>query len=55
MSDQELIEQFQRCKKWNDPEQWEALAMAYYGRTLYDNAAYCFRQADEARKQKAKP
>ncbi len=47
MTNQELREQFQRCQEWNDPKQWEELAIQYYLRGFYINALYCFRMADE--------
>lgn len=49
MSNQELQEQYQRCKQWQDPEQWECLALAYYARGYALNALHCFRQADSCR------
>lgn len=49
MSNQELQDQFRRCEQWNDPEQWELLALEYH-RQGYDlNAAHCFQQADKCR------
>lgn len=41
--------QFQRCVEWNDPEQWDALAILYYQRGHFLNAVHCFQQADQAR------
>lgn len=49
MTDQELIEQFKRCKIWQDPEQWDWLGVAYYQRGYDLNALYCFHQADALR------
>jgi len=49
MSNQELQVQFERCEHWQDPEQWELLALAYYQRGYYLNALCCFRQADMLR------
>lgn len=49
MSDQELIEQFHRCQAWQDPEQWELLALAYYQRGCLLNALRCFQFADSCR------
>jgi len=45
MTNQELKKQFERCQQWDDPEQWELLAMEYYRRGYYMNAMYCFKQA----------
>jgi hypothetical protein len=53
MSDQELKAQFFRCKQWQDPEQWDILAVQYCARGYFLNAAYCFGQADAYRAQHA--
>ena len=45
----DLVEQFQRCEQWNDPQQWEFLAMAYYMRGFMLNAYHCFQRADALR------
>lgn len=50
MSDQELREQFQRCQEWNDPEQWELLAVAYWQRGYDLNALQCFNNAERCKK-----
>ena len=49
MSDHELMEQFKRCEAWNDPEQWDLLAVAYYQRGYLLNALHCFQKADACR------
>jgi hypothetical protein len=49
MSDQELIEQFQRCQVWQDPEQWEVLALLYFQRGYLLNARRCFELAESCR------
>lgn len=46
MSDEQLIQQFKLCQQWNNPEQWELLAMAYYQRGYLLNAHCCFQKAD---------
>jgi hypothetical protein len=49
MSNQELREQFARCQKWEDPEQWELLALAFAVAGFPLNAGECFRRADALR------
>jgi hypothetical protein len=49
MTNEELKTQFKRCQKWQDPEQWDLLGMAYYNRGFVLNAGYCFDQADARR------
>lgn len=49
MNDKDLIEQYRRCKKWNDPEQWEALAVFYWQSGYKLNAKHCLEKADSAR------
>lgn len=49
MSDEELIQQFQRCQIWQDLEQWELLALAYYQHGYLWNAFRCFELADSCR------
>lgn len=46
MTDTELQEQFARCERWNDPEQWHALAELYRARGYVLNAEYCERRAN---------
>ncbi len=46
---EELQAQFKKCEGWNDPEQWEALAMLYYSHGYLVNAKVCFERADKAR------
>lgn len=41
--------QFKLCEEWNDPEQWDALAMLYYQRGYLLNAYHCFKRADACR------
>ena len=53
MSNQELQEQFQRCEVWQDAEQWDLLAMAYYNRGYELNAGLCFQRADACRLQES--
>lgn len=45
----DLIEQFRLCEQWDDPEQWDALALLYYQRGYYLNALCCFQRADAVR------
>lgn len=49
MTDIELGEQFRRCEKWGDADQWEALGFLYHQRGYMMNANYCFRKCDELR------
>ena len=49
MTNEELKEQFERCKEWQDPKQWDLLGMAYDARGFAMNALYCFRQAEALR------
>lgn len=49
MNNDELIEQFKRCEKWQDADQWDLLALAYFNRGYVLNAAVCFKRADECR------
>jgi hypothetical protein len=49
MTNAELIEQFQRCKEWQDAGQWFLLACAYLERGYVMNAVYCFRQSETCR------
>lgn len=45
MSDQELIDQFKRCQIWQDPQQWEILAVLYFQKGYLLNARCCFELA----------
>ena len=45
----DFVEQFKRCEQWNDPDQWDALAMMYYIRGYLLNAYHCFKRADAVR------
>lgn len=45
----DLQEQFRLCEGWNDSQQWDWLAIAYYARGYYLNALYCFKRADAIR------
>ena len=49
MSNQELRDQFARCLKWNDPDQWDYLAMCFFQAGFPLNARYCFERADVIR------
>lgn len=49
MTNQQLSEQQKRCEQWNDPDQWDALAMMYYWEGYLLNARYCFKKADTIR------
>lgn len=49
MSNEELKAQFARCVEWQDSEQWDLLAIAYYERGYLLNALHCLRQADACR------
>jgi tetratricopeptide (TPR) repeat protein len=49
MTNEQLENQYFYCLLWNDADQWDALAMAYYERGYVDNAARCFRKAAEIR------
>jgi hypothetical protein len=49
MSNEELQAQFKRCEEWQDPEQWDILAMLYFERRYYLNADVCFKRADAIR------
>ena len=45
----DLQEQFRLCEQWNDSQQWDWLALAYYARGYLMNARYCFKRADALR------
>jgi hypothetical protein len=49
MSNDELQAQFKRCEGWQDAEQWDLLATAYYARGYLLNALCCFKKADACR------
>jgi hypothetical protein len=49
MTDTELIEQFQRCEKWHDADQWDMLGTLYFNRGYVLNAGVCFQRADACR------
>lgn len=49
MSNQELIDQFARCEEWQDPDQWELLAVEYDRRGYFLNALCCLRRAENCR------
>ncbi len=53
MSNEELQAQFERCQEWNDPDQWDALAVLYFERGFYLNAVHCFQRADGCRENVA--
>lgn len=45
----DLQEQFRLCEQWNDSQQWDWLALAYYSRGYVLNALHCFKRADAIR------
>lgn len=45
----DLQEQFRLCEGWDDSQQWDWLALAYYSRGYLLNALHCFRRADAVR------
>lgn len=45
----DLQEQFRLCEQWNDSQQWDWLALAYFSRGYLMNALCCFRRADAIR------
>jgi hypothetical protein len=49
MTNDELKEQFAKCEGWQDAEQWDLLAMAYFWRGYVLNAGLCFKRADAIR------
>ena len=49
MSNADLMEQFEFCKKWGDAEQWDILGNKYLQRGYALNAGLCFKNADELR------
>jgi cytochrome c-type biogenesis protein CcmH/NrfG len=49
MTDDELKQQFQRCKAWQDPDQWIALGDMYLQRGYSLNALYCYREAENCK------
>jgi cytochrome c-type biogenesis protein CcmH/NrfG len=49
MTNQQLQAQFQKCQEWNDPDQWDMLALEYHRNGYTLNAVQCFRKADELR------
>lgn len=49
MTNEELKQQHERCEQWNDPDQWDMLALLYYQRGYLLNARRCFKKADEIR------
>jgi hypothetical protein len=49
----DLQAQFEACLRWNDPLQWEALAVLYFERGYFLNALECFRRADAIRTSRA--
>jgi hypothetical protein len=50
MTNKQLIAQHKRCIRWNDPDQWDALAIEYHRRGFFLNARECFRRADDLRR-----
>ena len=46
MTNQELREQFARCIEWNDPDQWDYLAVFFFAAGFTLNAAHCWQRAD---------
>jgi hypothetical protein len=49
MSNEELKAQFDRCQQWQDPEQWELLAIEYSRRGYLLNARKCYELAEACR------
>jgi len=49
MNNAELQELFKACERWNNPEQWDLLGLAYYQRGYDLNALVCFNRADACR------
>jgi hypothetical protein len=49
MTNRQLQAQFKKCQKWNDPDQWDYLAIEYSRKGYTLNAIACFRKADELR------
>ena len=45
----DLEAQGKLCEKWNDPDQWDFLGVAFYVRGFYLNALHCFKRADAIR------
>lgn len=45
----DLIAQFEKCKKWNDADQWDILGALYFNRGFILNAGVCFQRADDCR------
>lgn len=48
----EMQEQFKRCQGWNDPQQWEALAVIYYTHGYLLNSRVCFENAEKSKAAK---
>ncbi len=53
MTDEQLQAQFERCKQWNDPDQWDVLGIFYFVRGYELNAMFCFMEADSLREKSA--
>lgn len=49
MTNDELEAQYERCQQWQDSDQWDFLALAYYVQGYLLNALHCFRCADALR------
>ena len=49
LTQDDLQAQFQLCQKWQNADQWDHLAMAYYQFGFLLNALRCFRLADACR------
>jgi hypothetical protein len=49
MTNQQLRDQFARCIEWNDPDQWDFLAVEFARSGFPMNAIECFNRADAIR------
>jgi hypothetical protein len=49
MTNQQLRDQFARCQQWNDPAQWDFLAVEFARAGFPMNAIECFNRADAIR------
>lgn len=49
MTANELQAQYERCQQWNDPEQWDILALFYMAAGDETKAVECLRLAEDCR------